>query len=49
MLAATCGKIVREIYLLMSTEIAEAAEPARREPWAAPPCRKSATRSYART
>jgi 3-carboxy-cis,cis-muconate cycloisomerase len=28
MLGATCGKIAREVYLLMSTEIAEAAEPA---------------------
>jgi 3-carboxy-cis,cis-muconate cycloisomerase len=28
MLGATCGRIAREIYLLMSTEIAEVAEPA---------------------
>src|SRR5947208_14350374 len=49
MLAATCGKIGREIYTLMKTEFGEVEEPVRPARSAARRCRRSATRNCART
>ena len=45
MLAATSGKIAREIYTLMKQEFGELRSRCRRAPWAAARCRRSATRS----